>query len=166
MCVCLAVALGACSASVSTSGGGGEGPDLGELEAKLVELQEEKAPNLSVEGAECPDEVDLHEGSQFECTVTIEGVEAPYSVTLEEDDPEGDSGSFHIEPAAAIIDVSIVENFLEEQPGDPTDVSCGAEAVIVGDVGDTFDCTVDAFGEQQTVQMIIKDLDGTVAINN
>jgi Domain of unknown function (DUF4333) len=164
VCACLVVVFGACSASVSTSPSDGGGPDLAELEAKLVDLQKEKAPDLDVEGAECPEDVDLDKGSRFECTVTIEGVEAPYSITLEEDDPEGDSGSFHIEPALAIIDVSIVVDFLKGR-AEGADVACGQEAVIVGDVGDTFDCTIDSGGQHQTVEMIIKDLDGTVAIN-
>jgi uncharacterized protein DUF4333 len=169
----VAVALLACVLLVGCGGtsggsaaGGNDVTDLSELEAKLVDLQEEKAPHLSVEGAECPEEVDLEQGTEFECIVTIEGVEAPYSITLTKDDPEADEGSFDIKPALAIIDVSIVVDFIQGRAGDSADVECGTEAVIVGDVGDTFDCTVDAGGQQQTVEMIIKDLDGTVSINN
>jgi hypothetical protein len=147
------------------SGGGNNVTDLSQLETKLVELQKEKSPDLNVEGAECPPEVDLEQGSSFECTVTIEGVAAPYSVTLTEDDPEAEAGSFHVEPAKAIIDVSIVTEFISSQAGGG-EAECGSEKVIVSDVGGTFDCTVSIGGQTQDVEMIVKDIDGTVAVNS
>jgi hypothetical protein len=160
------VALGACGGDSGGGSGSGDGnvTDLSELEAKLVNLQEEKSPNLSVEGADCPEEVDLSEGTTFECIVTIEGVEAPYDVTLTEDDPEADVGSFHVEPARTIIDVSIVTDFIAQQVGG--EAECGSEAVLITDVGDTIDCTVTSEGQTQDVQMIVKDEEGTVGFNN
>lgn len=164
----LALACGALTACGDDGAGSGDGrvTDLSELEAKLVEMQEEKSPNLSVEGADCPDEVDLDEGSTFECTVTIEGVEAPYAVTLTEDNPEAETGSFHIEPAKAIIDVSIVVNFIQGRVDAGAEVDCGSEKVIVTDVGGTFVCTISGAGETNEVEMIVKDIEGTVAFNN
>jgi hypothetical protein len=160
---CLAFA--ACGGSVGVSSGSGGGPDLSKLEAKLVDLQNEKSPDLTVGGAQCPTDVDLQQGAKFECTVTIEGVDAPYSITLTEDDPEGAVGSFHIEPAKAIINVAIVTDFIATQAGG-ADAECGTEKIIVSDVGGTFDCTVNVGGHTENVQMIVRDIDGTVAVNN
>ena len=168
-CVALAcLFLAACGGDSGGSGsedGGTKVTDLSELEAKLVAMQEEKVPDLAVEGAQCPAEVNLEEGTTFECTVTIEGVDAPYAITPTKDDPEAEVGSFHIEPAKAIINVSIVTDFINTQTG-ATDAKCGNEKVLVSEVGGTFDCTVSVGGQTQDVEMIVKDLEGTVAFNN
>jgi hypothetical protein len=157
----------ACSASISIGGGGG--PDLGDLEAKLVDLQEEKSPDLSVEGAHCPEDTELEKGATFECTVTIEGVEAPYTITMTEDDPDADVGSFHVEASKAIIDVSLVKDFIKSQVTGATgevEVDCGPEKVIVSDVGGIIDCTVSDDNGTQDVQMVVKDKEGTVTFKN
>lgn len=161
-------ALAGCHVRVEAGSDADSGPDLAELEAKLVSLQEEKSPDLDVGEASCPDEVDLTQGSTFECTVEIEGVEAPYSVTLTKDDPEGNSGSFDIKPAKAIIDGSIVADFIRDQvdAGSGVEIECGDERVIIADVGETFDCTISNGQQSQTVTMVVKDLDGTVGVQN
>lgn len=158
------LALSACGGDGDSEAGGAV--DLSELEDKLIEMQEEKSPNLSVEGASCPDGVELTQGSTFECIVTIEGVGAPYKVTLTDDNPEAESGSFNIEPAKAIIDVSLVIDFIAGQVPEGAEVSCGEEKVIVSEVGGTFECEVSAGGPVERVEMLVKDIEGTVVVNN
>ena len=139
--------------------------DLADVEARLVELQQEETPDLEVDGAQCPEDVDLEEGVTFECDVTIEGVPAPYSVTMTKDDPEAEVGSFHFEPAQPIIDVTLVVEFIRAQLNTQSagaEVDCGEEKVIVTEVGGTFECTVSDERGSETVEMVAKDKEGTV----
>ena len=153
--------LAGCSGSVTVGGG----PDMAELEEKLVEEQEKKSPDLAVGEATCPEEVDVEETETFECTVEIEGVEAPYEVTLTKD-PDGESGEFHFEAAKPIIDVSIVEDFIRSRLNEQSagaEVSCGDAAVLVTEVGATFDCTVsDDERGSETVVMVVKNIEDDV----
>jgi hypothetical protein len=92
--VCLLVLLAAC--------GGAEerppAPDRDELvgtadvERLLVSTQKRKSPRLRVGTASCPEQVRLANGTTFTCTVRIEGVSAPYSVTLRDVDAAGTGG--------------------------------------------------------------------------
>lgn len=158
------LALAACGGE-SDGSEGGSGDPLAALEERLVQEQEAEAPNLAVGGASCPADASLEAGSTFECTVTIEGVEAPYAVTVEEGSTEDDI-SFHFEPAKAIIDVSLVIEFIAGRAGEGAEAECGPDKVIVADVDDTFECSVLVAGQTEIVEMIVQDLDGTVAINN
>lgn len=160
----LAVAcLGSVGCSVSVERGGA---DLSEVEDMLVEEQEKKSPNLAVGGATCPDDVEVEEGKSFECIVEIEGVDAPYTVTLTEEDPGGESGNFHMKPAKPIIDVSIVVDFVRSrlnQASAGAEVDCGDAAVIVTEVGGTFDCTVSDERGSETATMVVKNVEGDVS---
>lgn len=157
-----AVLLSGCSFDLSFGGGG---PDLGEVEDKLVEEQKKVSPHLEVGEATCPDEVEVEEGAEFECTVEIEGVEAAYVVTLTDVNEDEERVNFHSEPARPIIDVSAVTEFLRgnlnEQSQD-AEVDCGDEAVVVTDVGATIDCTVSDERGSETVSLVVKNLQGDV----
>jgi hypothetical protein len=156
-----ALLASACDASIEIGG-----VDLEEVEAKLVDLQEETSPNLAVGEAACPDDLDeINEGDTFECTVTIEGVEAPYAVTLTDEQEDSDVGSFDFKPAKPIIDVSLVVDFVRSRLNERSqgaEVDCGDAAVIVTEVGGTFDCTVSDSRGSETVSMVVKNIDGDV----
>jgi hypothetical protein len=156
-------ALGACSASLEIGGG----TDLSELEAKMVEEQEKKTPDIEVGEATCPDDVDLEVGARFECTLTVGGVDAPYEVTMEGDDRDADVGSFHFEPAQPILDMQLVEDFVASQlnrRSQGATVECGSERVVVAEVGDALECTVSKGNRSTTVQAYVKDKEGTVSL--
>jgi hypothetical protein len=141
--------------------------DITEVENKLVEEQEKVSPDLEVGEASCPDDVDPEEGSTFECTVDVEGVDAPYKVTITSIDEEGGSARFDFEPAKPIIDVSKVVDFIHSQVNESAgdvEVDCGSEAVIVSEVGGTIDCTISDGTTTEDVPIEVKDLEGTVAI--
>jgi hypothetical protein len=153
--------LPACSTSVSIGDSGG--PDLSEVESRLLAEQKAESPDLVVEDATCPDDVTIEKGATFECTVSIEGIEAPYTVTVTENDSEAETASFHFEPAKAIIDVSIIVDFIQGKVSGSGTVDCGDEKVVIADVGDTIDCTVSDGNDSFDAGMVVKDLDGTVA---
>ncbi|HEV2756328.1 MAG TPA: DUF4333 domain-containing protein [Actinomycetota bacterium] len=156
-----AVFLAGCSFDVSF----GSGPDTSEVEAKLVEEQKKVSPDLDVGEATCPEEVEVEEGAKFECTVDIEGVDAPYAVTLTDVNEDEETVNFHSEPVKPIIDVSLVVEFLRgnlnEQSQD-AEVDCGDEAVLVTEVGATIECTVSDETDSETVSLVVKNLEGDV----
>jgi hypothetical protein len=141
------------------------GPDLSEVEQKLVEEQKKVTPDLEVGGASCPDEVEVEEGAKFECTVEIEGVEAPYSVTLTDVNEEEERVNFHSEPAKPIIDMSLVTEFVRgnlNEQSQGANVDCGDEAVLVSEVGGTIECTVSDETGSETVSLVVKNLQGDI----
>ena len=155
-----ALLLSGCSFEFSAGG-----PDLSQIEQKLVDEQKKVTPDLEVTGATCPDDVDVEEGAKFECTVEIEGVEAPYSVTLNDVNEDEERVNFHSEPAKPIIDVSLVTEFLRgnlNEASQDAEVDCGDEAVIVTEVGGTIECTVSDETGSETVSLVVKNLQGDI----
>ncbi|MBZ5736940.1 hypothetical protein [Nocardioides mangrovi] len=159
------LALGACKAEVSA--GGGYDPD--DLAAQVQAEQEKVTPDLDVTDPTCEDvDGNPSEGDTIDCSVSIDGVEAPYVVTLTAADDDG--LKFHLEPAQAIVSTDKVESGLEDQftqQGFDVDVDCGGASVIVDDPGSVFLCTVAQDGVEQTkkVTVTIKDIDGNVGID-
>ncbi|MDQ3914405.1 MAG: DUF4333 domain-containing protein [Actinomycetota bacterium] len=155
--------LAGCSVDVSVGGGG---LDLSEVEANLVAEQEEASPGLEVGGATCPEEVEVEEGTTFECTVEIEGVDAPYTVTLTNVDEDEESVDFNSKPAKPIIDVSLVTEFVRSRLNEQSrgaDVDCGDAAVLVTEVGSTIECTVSDERGSETAVLVVKNVEGDVA---
>lgn len=158
------LAVAACSGSVSV-GGGGYDPD--DVAKQVQEAQEKATPDFEVTGATCPDDSDPEEGATIDCSVTIEGVEAPYAVTFTE--VTDDNVKFDIAPAQAIIATDKVVTYLQEQATDQglEDVTadCGDAAVLVQEPDTTFTCTLMQGDQTQDVTMRVQDLEGTVAID-
>src|SRR5688572_29685429 len=71
------------------------------LEAAVVASQEDLAEELTVGSATCPDDVALEEGVTVECSIDLEGVDAPYSVTLT--DVESQDVAVSVEPLRTVI---------------------------------------------------------------
>ncbi len=72
-------ALGACSRSVSVDSGATTPPAISE---QVQAAQGEGDPDLEVADAEAPGRLRPGGGRRDRCTVSIEGVEAPYTVTF------------------------------------------------------------------------------------
>lgn len=153
--------LAACSASVST----GSGYDADAVAEQVQEAQEEATPDLDVTDPSCPDS-EPEEGGTIECTIAIDGVEAPYTVTFTEVTDDG--VDFDIEPAQAIISVaSTVELYqaeLEKQGYTDVEVDCGDAGVVVQDPGTTFTCELTQDGSTFEREVTIDDIDGNVTI--
>jgi len=158
------VALASCSGSVSV--GGGYDPD--DVAKQVEKAQQEATPDLDVSDASCPDDSEPEEDASIECTVTIEGVEAPYTVTFTT--VTDDDVKFDISPAQAIISTDKVVEYLEQQAVDQglegVTADCGADAVLVADPDTTFTCSLLQGEDTQEVTLLVKDLDGTVSIES
>ena len=162
----LLLAVGACSGSVSV--GTDKNYDADKVAEQVQQAQQKVTPDLDVTDATCPDDVDLKKGTDFECTVSIAGVEAPYTVTITE---VGDSSAhYDIAPAKAIISVDAAVGFLQDQADQQgltgVTIECGDAEIIVQDPQTTFPCTLTNGGQVQDIVLLIKDLDGTVSIDS
>ncbi|KQW53249.1 hypothetical protein ASC77_02850 [Nocardioides sp. Root1257] len=159
------LALGACSGSVSVGGGGYDPADVAD---QVQKAQQDVTPDLDVSDASCPDDSDPEKGASIECTVTIEGVEAPYTVTFTT--VTDDDVKFDIAPAQAIISTDKVVDYLLQQATDQgladAEADCGDDAVIVQDPDTTFGCTLLFGDDSQDVTLRVKDLDGTVSLES
>ena len=160
------LALGACSGSVSAGSDGGY--DADKVAAEVQKAQEKVTPDLEVADATCPEDADPEEGTVLDCSVTIDGVEAPYAVTITSID-DG-KAKFSLEPTKAIISAAAAVGFIEDQAeqqglGDAT-AECGDAAVIVQDPQTTFPCTLTNGEQVQDITLLIEDLDGTVSIDS
>jgi hypothetical protein len=138
-----------------------------DVERLLVATQKRKSPDLKVGRATCPDRVRLANGTRFTCTVRIEGIKAPYTVTLRDVDAAGASGRFALAPAKPIIDVSRIVGLIRSKL-QPTargaTVTCGSAKVRVVEVGATIPCTITLGDAVQKVSAVVKDLKGTVVV--
>ena len=155
--------LGGCSVSI----GSPDGVNTDEVEQQLFDAQKQASPDLDVGEAVCPGHVDAEIGTTFECRVTVEGVQAPYAVTLTGVDEDDDRGQFDARPAKAIIATDKVVEFLRgqlDQGSIRAGVDCGPAKVLVLDAGATFDCTVREGRDTQTVIMRAEDVEGKVVI--
>jgi Domain of unknown function (DUF4333) len=169
--IALLVVLAAC-------GGGGGGPaapagdrqvGTAEVERLLVGTQKRKSPGLRVGSARCPDQVRLANGTRFTCTVQIEGVQAPYRVTLHDVDPARATGRFALEPAKPIIDMARVVGLIRgnlQPTAQAATVRCGAAKVRVVEVGASIACTITLGDAVQKVSAVVKDLKGTVVVRS
>jgi len=140
-----------------------------EVEQLLVGTQKRRSPRLRVGAARCPDEVRLANGTEFTCTVEIEGTEAPYLVTLRDVDAAKATGRFAVAPAKPIIDVTrivgLIRGKLQPSARSAT-VRCGTAKVRVVEVGGTVPCTIVLGDAVQKVRAVVKDLKGTVVVRS
>jgi hypothetical protein len=141
-----------------------------DVERLLVSTQKRKSPRLRVGAASCPDQVRLANGTTFTCTVQIEGVSAPYSVTLRDVDAAGTGGRFALEPAKPIIDVTRIVSLIRgklQPTARAAIVRCGAPGapkVRVVEIGGRIACTITLGDAVQKVTAEVKDLKGTVVV--
>lgn len=142
-----------------------------DIEAKIASVQREAAPGLKVGGVSCPatlagKKTKVPVGN-YSCTITIEGVPAPYTVIVK----EGGSlkgGVFQISPSKAIIDISKIVSFVKTSldPADATNtkVSCGAAPVVVADPGAPIVCTLTRGKAIEKLEFEIRNVNGLVAL--
>jgi Domain of unknown function (DUF4333) len=141
-----------------------------DVERLLVSTQKRKSPRLRVGAASCPDQVRLANGTNFTCTVQIEGVSAPYAVTLRDVDAAGTGGRFALEPAKPIIDVTRIVSLIRgklQPTARGARVRCGAPGaprVRVVEIGGRIACTITLGDAVQKVTAEVKDLKGTVVV--
>jgi hypothetical protein len=156
--------------AVGCSGSGSDEPaktddgavDTQEVESLLVSTQQRASPEFDVRDPSCPARVVVQEGATFQCTVVVEGVIAPFNVTLKGVNSGSRTGQFDIRPAKAILSVpKLVDVLRARVPG--ATVDCGPDRVRVLDVGALIDCRVTGGNQpDQTIRLKVDDVLGNV----
>lgn len=163
----ITLTLGACSSSTDSEGADRAAYLPKSVAADVRAAQQKTAPDLKVDRASCPPKVELKKGTSFLCTVRVAGVSAPYRVSITS--LSAAKASYHYKPAKAIVSVAVTQRFLrqqvEAQGFKGVTISCGKAAVVVQEPGTTFPCTLAMGGQTQTVNILIKNLGGTIAIS-
>jgi hypothetical protein len=142
-----------------------------DVEKRIVDIQQQAAPELAVGKATCPDELRTSSAKiplgTYSCSVNIAGVSAPYNVIVK----EGgflNSGVFQITPAKAIVSVAKIVDFiktsLDPAEVDKAKVSCGKAKVIVGDPGTQIPCTITNNADVQNLVFVVRNVNGLVTL--
>jgi hypothetical protein len=142
-----------------------------EVEKRIVEVQKQAAPDLTVGAAVCPDSLGVKTDKipigTYDCSITIAGVKAPYTVVVKEGGFQN-SGVFEVAPAKAIVSVQKIVNFIKTSldpiEADKAVISCGKAKVIVGDPGTPIPCTITSNGNVQTLIFAIRNVNGLVTL--
>ena len=134
-----------------------------QVEALLRQRQTERNPRLKVESATCPDGVVARQGESFECTVVVEGVSVPFTVTIFE--VLGDQVRYDLRSRQAIVDVAGVVDFVRSRLDGvwrTAKIDCGPAKVRVLEIGGILECTVFNGTATRYIQAVVEDKDGTV----
>lgn len=125
----------------------------------------ERNPGLPVGAVACPEGIKIVEGATFQCTVEMEGVQAPFSVTVT--DVDASAGTFNTDwkPTKAILVIDpIVKHLksrLQNQAPNAT-VDCGTAPVRIVEVGSAIECTISEGSNRLVVRGVVEDVNGSV----
>ncbi len=159
------------STAVGAPKTGGSYDIKADVEKRIVDIQTQAAPELTVGKATCPEELKTSSAKiplgTYSCSVSIAGVPAPYNVIVK----EGgflNSGVFQITPAKAIVSVAKIVAFiktsLDPAEVDKATVSCGKAKVIVGDPGTQIPCTITNGADTQKLVFVVRNVNGLVTL--
>ncbi len=164
--------LASCSGSGGNGDGGAAAPpttakavDTQEVERLLVTTQKRASPDFDVRDPSCPARVVVTEGASFECTVVVEGVVAPYTITFKQVNDKEKTGGYDLRPAKAILSVPKLVDFVKSSARDPAArVDCGPLRVKVLDPGATFECRLADTAGDHIVTLRVDDVAGRVTL--
>jgi hypothetical protein len=122
-------------------------------------------PGLRMGAVICPEGVEKADGASFQCTAELDGVQAPFTVTVTLTDASTGEFDFGWKPAKPIIDVDqLVKEIQAKLPVEAINatVDCGTPRVRVVEVGGKIECTVSQGSRRQVVHAVVDDAEGTV----
>jgi hypothetical protein len=118
-----------------------------------------------VGGVACPEGIKIVEGATFQCTAEVEGIQAPFSMTVT--DVDASAGTFNTDwkPTKAILVIDqIVKHLksrLQDQAPNAT-VDCGTAPVRVVEAGGAIECIITEGSNRLVVRGVVNDADGTM----
>jgi hypothetical protein len=132
------------------------------VRAQIASLVEQAYPDLPTGNVMCPPGVARAAGTSFACTVQLAG--AFLVVGAEQLDG---NGRMKLAAQQAVIPRAQVEQFVASNATVNATVTCGTAAFLVLRPGQTITCRAAiADGSQRTVEVLVRDVEGDVAITN
>jgi hypothetical protein len=139
--------------------------DPARIEDALGRDIKERLPGLRVGAVACPEGIKPAEGATFQCTAEVEGVQAPFSVTVSEVDASEGTFHNHWKPTKAILVIDRAVKHLQSQLQDQAPnatVDCGTAPVQVVEVGGAIECIISEGSNRLVVRGVVQDVDGNV----
>ena len=152
LATCVLLAIAGCSKKV----------DSDSVEKQVVTKVEQAFPEATSVKANCPSDIEAKKGKSFNCTVTLNGQQTDIKVGIT--NVKDKNFTFALKPTQAIVPTAKLAEILQKQAGANTHVSCGSEAVVLKDPGETVDCTVTGNGQTRTVKVRFKDSAGNYEV--
>ena len=171
--VILALALGvsvACGNDTVDGTGSGDGTrttegalDTTPAEEMLVARQKRATPDLSVGEARCQTRAELRKGATFGCSVEVEGLPAPYTVTVTDVDRDAKTAEYDFELTKAVVATAkAVEAVRQSWPDKNARVDCGPGKVRLAQVGTTIECSVNDNDGFHSATVRVVDIEGNL----
>ena len=142
-----------------------------DVERKIVQAQQQAAPDLPVGKATCPKELAVSKAKlpvgKYKCTVVIDGVVAPYDVLIATGGFQK-GGTYSVVASKAIIDtrklIAIARGQLDAADRETATIECGQRRVVVADPGKAIACSITTAAGVQKIAFVVKDKVGTVSL--
>jgi hypothetical protein len=138
--------------------------DTTAAEQQLVARQKQATPDLSVGEARCATRAELREGATFGCSVLVEGLPAPYTVTVTDVDRDAKTAEYEFELTKAIVATAKVVAVVKQSwPDQSAQVDCGPGKVRLAEPGTTIECSVNDKDGFHSATARVVDIQGNVA---
>ena len=153
-CVGVVVALGAPAPAATVNNKS--------VRAQITALVAQTYPDLPKGNVMCPPGVTRAAGTSFTCTVQLPGTFLV--IGAEQLDA---NGRVKLTSQQAVIPRDKVEQFVASQATVPATVTCGPNAIMVLRPAQKIACTASiADGSTRQVELVVRDVDGNVAITS
>ncbi len=130
----------------------------------LVARQKQATPDLAVGEARCPPRAELRKGAKFGCSVLVEELPAPYTVTVTDVDRGSKTAEYEFELTKAVVPTSkAVETVRQAWPDKSAKVDCGHGKVRLAEVGTTIECSVNDKDGFHSATVRVVDIQGNLA---
>jgi hypothetical protein len=138
--------------------------DTAPVKPELVNRQKQISPDLAVGEARCPARVELNEGVTLGCSVQVEGLPAPWTVTVTDVNKGAKTAEYEYELTKAVLSTARLNAAASRSEGGlPADCGGGSKARLQ-EVGTTIVCTItDLNGLARSILMRVDDVQGNVS---
>ena len=156
--------------TVNGSGDSSDGPrttegalDTTEAERMLVARQKQANPDLSVGEARCPAHAELRKGATFGCSVLVEGLPAPYTVTVTDVNRSAKTAEYKFQLNRAVLSTAKLNEAMRQSLSDKSaKVDCGPGKARLAAVGATIECSITDGDGSRSGTLRVEDLEGKV----
>ena len=130
----------------------------------LVAHQKQATPNLDVGEARCQTRAELRKGATFGCSVSVEGLPAPYTVTVTDVDRGARTAEYEFELTKAVVPTAKAVEVVRQSWADKdAKVDCGPGKVRLAEVGTTIECSVNDKDGFHSATVRVTDIQGNLA---